>query len=145
MLDVMLTMALLGVVSADSKTSDDAMKKELKQFQGKWAAAVMIDNGKPVDEKMRKATTLIVDGNKFVLKDDDKVILEGTFKIDPLKKPKSIDATVSFGANKDVVVLGIYQIDGDVRKSCFADADKTRPDRFRKEEGFLYLEWKRIK
>jgi len=40
---------------------------------------------------------------------------------------------------------GVYEIKGDTRKSCFAEPGKDRPDRFRKEKGFMVLEWRQIK
>ena len=46
---------------------------------------------------------------------------------------------------KDKPVLGIYEIKGDKRRSCFALPSQPRPDDFRKESGFMILEWKQAK
>ncbi|MBI1833049.1 MAG: TIGR03067 domain-containing protein [Planctomycetes bacterium] len=140
----MLIALLSGASFVDANPAKDAAQKELKLFQGKWTAVAMFDNGTAVPEDKLKITTMIVDGNKWVIKEGDKVSLEGTFKIDPTKKVKTIDAVVKFD-DKEILSRGIFQIDGDTRKSCFAMPDEPRPDRFRKDKGFLYLEWKRAK
>lgn len=122
---------------------DDAVKKELKLFQGNWICIGGTDiNGKPLAEDARKNLLLIVDGNKFQIKEKGAVSIEGAFSIDPAKKLKTIDVKLK---DTNDIFPGIYQIDGDTRKSCFAVDMKSRPDAFRKEAGYLYLEWKRAK
>jgi uncharacterized protein (TIGR03067 family) len=126
-----------------AQPSEDAVKKELKLFQGRWTAVAAHDyNGRALPNDEVKVMTLIVDGNKFTLKGVGDEI-KGTFKIDPTKKIKTID--VFLGGDTTSPVRGIYEISGDTRRSCFAKADKDRPDSFRKEAGFLFLEWKKAK
>jgi uncharacterized protein (TIGR03067 family) len=121
--------------------SDDAVKKELKLFAGKWKAIAANDvTGNALDEEQLKKTTLVVDGDKFTMKTGTDTI-KGTFIVDPTKKPKTIDAYID--GSKDMIFRGIYEQTGDTRKSCFGLKD--RPDTFRKEKDYLYLEWKRVK
>ena len=144
MRQVLLLLFVAGTCIA-AQPSDDAVKKELKLFHGKWACVGGQGmDGKPVAEDEIKRTSMVVEGNKFSIKQNDNVIIEGTFTVDPTKKIKTIDVDLKKpGEGK---VLGIYQIDGDMRKSCFATNDaKGRPDGFRKEAGYLILEWKRAK
>lgn len=134
-----------GTCLAGEQPVEDAVKKDLKLFQGTWAAAFAQDSsGRLLSEEELKKTSLVVEGNKFVLTTDDNTKIEGTFKIDPTKKPKTID--VFAGDSKDKpLVLGVYEIKGEIRQSCFSEPGKERPDAFRKEKGFLFLEWKRAK
>jgi uncharacterized protein (TIGR03067 family) len=122
--------------------SDEA-KKELKLFQGKWDAigGQSFDGVVPTDIELQ-LTSLEVDGDQFTLKTGS-LTVKGAFSIDPTKKPKTID--VYFGDNKDNPMRGIYVIDGDTRKSCFAKPGKDRPDKFRKENEFLINEWRAVK
>ncbi len=124
--------------------SEEAVKKEIKLFQGKWACVGGQDHdGKPFAAEMIKHVFMVVEGNKFTIKEKDNVSIEGTFTVDPTKKLKTIDAVLKKpGEGK---LLGIYQIDGDTRKSCFALDEKIRPDGFRKEAGYMIFEWKRAK
>jgi uncharacterized protein (TIGR03067 family) len=83
---------------------------------------------------------------KWVLKKDDTVILEGTGKLDPSKKPKAADWTItSEGGLKDKVALGIYDVTKDTWKHCFAM--EKRPEKFASEEGskVTYAVLKRVK
>jgi len=134
----------LAVACIAAQPGDDAVKKDLKEFQGKWTATfAQAVNGKEMSAEELKETSLVVKGNKFTLKSRD-TNLEGEFKIDPTKKIKTIDVYLGEDKTKPTV-KGIYEIKGDTRRSCFADVDKERPTEFRKEAGFLYLEWKMAK
>ena len=126
-----------------AQPSDDAVKKELKLFQGKWEAVSgqNFDGKKPTDVELQ-LTSLEVEGDKFTMKTGS-LTISGAITIDPTKKVKTID--VFLGNSKDNVMRGIYEIKGDVRKSCFAEPGKVRPDGFRKEKGFMILEWRLVK
>jgi uncharacterized protein (TIGR03067 family) len=134
----------LAVACVAAQPVDDVVKKDLKEFQGKWTAIVAHDtNGKALSTEELKETKLVVEGNKFTLKSGE-TMLEGEFKIDPTKKIKTIDIFLGDDRTKPIV-KGIYEIKEDTRRSCFAIPDKERPTEFRKEVGFLYLEWKKTK
>ncbi|MBI1833051.1 MAG: TIGR03067 domain-containing protein [Planctomycetes bacterium] len=126
-----------------AQPGNDAVKKELKKFQGKWEAlaAYSFDGKAPTDVELQ-LTSLEVDGDKFTLKSGS-LSIKGAFSIDPSKKLKTID--VYLGDNKDNIMRGIYEINGDVRKSCFALPGKDRPDKFRKEKDYMYMEWRQVK
>jgi uncharacterized protein (TIGR03067 family) len=77
---------------------------------------------------------------------DDTVLLEGTGKLDPSKKPKAADWTItSEGDLKDRVALGIYDVTKDTWKHCFAL--DNRPEQFESKEGskVTYAVLKRVK
>jgi uncharacterized protein (TIGR03067 family) len=121
----------------------DSVKKDLELFQGRWeAVAAQSMDGKPLSEELLKTTNLVVKGDTFTMKSGGTTI-DGTFKIDPTKKPKTIDVFVQ--GSEVPSARGIYEINGDTRKSCFVEGSKARPDGFRKGEGFLLLEWKKAK
>jgi uncharacterized protein (TIGR03067 family) len=119
------------------------VKKDLEQFQGSWQAVAMHSDGQPASKEQVQGTRLIVEGNKFTLTVNDSVVT-GTFSIDPAKTPKAIDVVLSSdqGTSKTMLV-GIYEIKGDKRRSCFALADKERPTKFSPAEGHFGIEWKR--
>ncbi len=134
-----LVLMFAGVCVA-AQESDDAVKKERKLFQGKWQATFAQGfDGKEQTDVEIQLTTMEVDGDKFTMKTGS-LTVSGTFTIDPTKKVKAID--VFFGNGKDNGILGIYEIKGDTRKSCFALPGKERPTAFRKDKGFMTLEWR---
>ena len=63
---------------------------------------------------------MIFSGNAFKLVDGDKVLIRGTFTLDPSKSPKVIEMKVSEGAGGDAEapVHGIYELNGDHLKWC---------------------------
>jgi uncharacterized protein (TIGR03067 family) len=123
--------------------SDDAVKKELKLFEGKWEAIFAQDfQGKSPTDVELQLMSLTVEGDKFTMKTGS-LTITGSIAVDPAKKPKTID--IYLGDNKDNVMRGIYEQSGDVRKSCFAEPGKERPGKFSKEKGFMTLEWRKTK
>jgi uncharacterized protein (TIGR03067 family) len=123
-----------------AQPSDEAVKKELKLFQGKWQCtfAQGFDGTEQTNAEVQ-LTSIEIDGDKFTLKTGSLTVM-GTFKIDPSKKVKTID--IFLGENKETVMRGIYEIKGDTRKSCFAMPGKDRPTEFRKEKDYQILEWR---
>jgi uncharacterized protein (TIGR03067 family) len=128
--------------AGDGPSNDDAVKQELKQFQGTWkAVAIRNADGTQASEADLEQTRLIVEGNQFTLKSKDFTIL-GTFTVNISTKPRSIDAVLKSDEGKESRFFGIYQIQGDTRKSCFALPGKQRPTQF-VQEGCIGFEWKR--
>jgi uncharacterized protein (TIGR03067 family) len=61
--------------------------------------------------------------------------LELTFTIDPTKKPKAIDVTITMD-DKKAVTKGIYEVSKDSFRICRTqEAGKDRPSAFAAKEG----------
>lgn len=133
---------VLFAVGADAQL-DDAAKKDLQQFQGFWQAlAIQQADGRPAAEEDVQATSLLVEGNKFTLKGNN-LVISGAFAINPSATPKGIDVVLVSKNAQQTKLLGIYRIQGDTRKSCFALPGKERPTQFSTEPGYIGFEWKR--
>ncbi|HEV3443529.1 MAG TPA: TIGR03067 domain-containing protein [Gemmataceae bacterium] len=137
--------AVLIVICAAS--AQDAVKKEMAQLEGHWSMVSGEANGL----SMPKET---VDSGKRVAKDGETTITIGgqvyfkaKFSIDPTKKPKAVDYTMTAGPTKGKTHLGIYELDGDTVKFCFAAPGKDRPTEFTAKEGSqrTLSVWKRDK
>src|SRR5262249_36579485 len=113
--DVMRMQALLPVIIgffiAADDPKDNAAKKDLERFQGNWTLISLERDGKKVPQDEAKKLKLTIKGNKFILRKDSVVVSEGSFSLDPAKKPKEIDETITTGPNKGKVFLAIYEID----------------------------------
>jgi uncharacterized protein (TIGR03067 family) len=140
----LLLILTVGLLLAADANDDDA-KKDLEKFQGNWTLISAERDGKKTPQEEAKKLKLTIQGNKFVLQKDSVVISEGTFSLDPAKKPKEIDETITVGPNKGKVFLAIYEIDDQHHKICFAAAGKERPTAFSSKPGSGYLlqVWKR--
>jgi uncharacterized protein (TIGR03067 family) len=122
---VLLAGATAGA-AAPSRVADqprtDAVRKEMKKFAGTWAVVAVESNGRKGAEEDLKPLRYVFDaGGKWKLRRDDETIAEGTYEVDPTKKPRTIDfkivSTVS-ERDKGATSLGIYEIEGDTLKVC---------------------------
>ena len=89
-----------------------------------------------------KSVRLVVKGNQFTLTDKD-LSISGTFTIDASKTPKTIDFRSADSKSPDEKFLGVYEILGERRLSCFALPGRERPRGVRPtEKDYLMFEWK---
>src|SRR6516162_6671914 len=111
--------ALLALAAGLLVGADDP-KDELKKLEGTWTMASGEKDGKALAEQAIKGAKLVFKGDQHDVKVGDD-IFKGTHKVDPSKKPKTIDATDSEGPFKGKTVLGIYELETDTFKVCFAE------------------------
>jgi uncharacterized protein (TIGR03067 family) len=143
---VVLVLAVGLLVGADKK---DEVKKELKKFQGEWVPVSMEINGQAMIEAELKGMKLTVKGNKATFQVGGETF-EGTFTLDPTKKPKQIDGKAKGTQGKDVKTVGIYEFDGDKLKICDTWAAGKRPTKFSTKGGtpkntIVLVVYKRVK
>ncbi len=122
-------------------------ERDLDRFQGSWSLDSAQRDGKKLPQEEVQKIKLTIQGNEFVLKKESVVVSRGTFTLDPTKKPKQIDETVTGGPNQGKVYPAIYEIGDDQHTICFAAAGKERPTAFSSEpgSGHLLQVWKRDK
>lgn len=138
------TLLLAGLCLAGLQTED---KKTLEQLQGSWLAVSAERNGKADDDI--KGHRLAVTGDRFVLRLADKVLYEGTLKVDTSAKPWQIDFRHASGALKGKSWKGIFALEVGSLKICDngADVDKDRPKMFatKPDSGHVLVAFKREK
>ena len=123
---LLLVLAVGFLVAAD-EPKDDAVKKEWKALHGNWTVVSIEVNGTKVPEDK-------IGGRDAAFKDKQYSIHDFrlTVKIDPTKKPKTIDMDGKDGNGKPLSMMGIYDLDGDTLKICFAKpGTKDRPGQFK--------------
>ena len=131
LLRVLLLLVAGSLIAAEDK---DAAKKELAKFQGTWIFESMVSDGEKVPPDSFKGSTLTIKDGIFTVKEGD-TIYKGTFKVDPTKKPKEIDVIFTEGPDKGETMMGIYEIDGDTYRPCFAIGGKDRPKELASKKG----------
>lgn len=137
--------ALLALVAGFLVAADDP-KDELKKLEGNWTMVSGEKDGKNVAEQTIKTAKIVFNGDQHDVKVGDD-IFKGTHKIDLSKKPKAIDATDTEGPFKGKTVYGIYELDGDTFKVCFAKPGEDRPKEFSSKSGTGHIlhVWKKEK
>lgn len=143
-----LSGALLVVscVFAVSAAQDNAAKKDLDAMQGDWqAVAVEVDGNKLPDEEVKSAR-LTFKGDKVITTDKGARTHEATVKLDPTKKPKTIDILPATGADAGKTQLGIYSIEGDKLIICGGKGSEgARPTELKSGQDVVYIVLQRIK
>jgi len=124
---------------------ESANNKDMEGLQGTWSLVSAMEDGKSLAEDKVKQTTIVIkdDTFRFPQLAEDATSKAGTFKLDATKKPKQMD-TVS---TEKEVMLGIYELEGDSYKVCFAPVGKPRPSEFTSKSGSgnILQVWKREK
>ena len=130
---VLLVLAA-GLRIAGIATGDDqgAAKKELERLQGEWTLVSATRDGKDMPAERVKGYKNTVKGDRFTISSEGKTAEEGTLKLNPDKKPKEVEFNLAEG---EKTALGIYELNGDTYKLCYAPPGKGRPKEFSAKEG----------
>jgi uncharacterized protein (TIGR03067 family) len=123
--------AMRPVVAADS----DAAKKDIAALQGEWVMVSGSADGQAMPEDRRKQMKRICKGDEVTVKMGEETFLKAKFAIDPSSMPKTIDYEMTEGFTKGKKQLGIYELEGDTFKACFAAPGGSRPADFTSKEG----------
>jgi uncharacterized protein (TIGR03067 family) len=125
-----MVMVMLLAVGAPGEAAD---AKEKAGLQGTWTAVSAERNGAPADDI--KGHRLTLTGDRFTIRSKDKLLYQGTLRVDPSNSPATIDFTNTRGEATGKVWQGIYLLDGDSLKICdnADDVSKGRPAAFATE------------
>jgi uncharacterized protein (TIGR03067 family) len=91
-------------------------------------------DGRNVPAEDVKGDRIEVKGNNFNMTTKG-AVSRGTFKLDAVSTPGTLDMTFTEGPEKGNSYLGIFQVDGDKLKLCRADFGKERPTVFAGKAG----------
>jgi len=138
-------MAVLILVCI-SAAQDDA-KNEMTLLEGEWSMASGQANGQAMPQELVKTGRRVAKDGETTISIGGQVYFKAKFSIDPTQKPKAIDYTMTEGPTKGKTHLGIYELDGDTVKFCFAAPGQDRPKEFKAKEGSqrTMSVWKREK
>jgi uncharacterized protein (TIGR03067 family) len=131
-----LVLGTVAVALAVAWAEDnDAVKKDLAQLQGEWVMVSGSADGRPMPEEMLKQMKRVCKGDEITVMMGDQLFIKAKITIDPSKKPKTIDYQMLEGSTKGKKQLGIYELEGDKFKSCFAAPGAERPTDFTGQPG----------
>jgi uncharacterized protein (TIGR03067 family) len=121
----------LGLASSSALCGkpDDAAAKDLKALVGKYRVEKAELGGKDAMPFAKDVKLELLEGGKYQLdllgqKD------EGTFSVDPSKKPAEMDIKGTSGPSKGKTIKTIYKIDGHTVTICYELGGGDRPTKF---------------
>src|ERR1700730_15039817 len=97
--------ALLVLVAGFLVAADDP-RDELKKLEGTYTLVSGEKDNQKLPEQTIKTAKLVIKGDQHDVKIGDDTF-KGSHKVDPSKKPKTIDVTDTEGPFKGKMVLGI--------------------------------------
>jgi uncharacterized protein (TIGR03067 family) len=132
-----LLLLTAGLLVAAGDAQEDAIKKDRQALQGTWQLTVYeVDGNKPLPDDQLGIIKAIFDASgKLTVQADGNTVVESVTKIDPAKKPKTIDFTFTEGEQKGEMAQGIYELKGDTLRYCRAVPGKDRPTEFASKPG----------
>jgi uncharacterized protein (TIGR03067 family) len=137
---LLITCLLLACSGSPRVQPEDGITRELKALAGSWRPISTENNGFKSSEGDLTGILWIHDADgRWTMRRGDKAVVEWAVKkIDPTQNPKTIDLEVTAGAYKGIIYLGIYELDGDTLRICFALPDKPeRPTDFSAAKGTI--------
>jgi uncharacterized protein (TIGR03067 family) len=126
---------LAGLLVAAVAWAADA-QADMKQLKGTWQLKSEVKDGEARGEDYVKTIRISFDakGGWTVTKEDG-VIFKGTSQLDPSKKPKQLDMTLTVPEeNKGLQVQGIYEVKGNTFRICWT-INGDRPTEFEAKDG----------
>jgi uncharacterized protein (TIGR03067 family) len=123
----------------------EAAKKDLSQLQGEWTMVSSSADGQAMPDPMVKQMKRVCKGDELIVTMSGNTYFKARITIDPSKTPRTIDYAMTEGLTKGKQQFGIYELNGDTFKSCFAKPGADRPTDFKPGEGRTVSVWKREK
>lgn len=138
--------AVVAILFSMGAAQEDPVKEDLKRLEGTYKMVRGEEGGQPLADEMVKTAKLTITGNQHVVQLGTETI-NGTHTVNPLEKPKSIDASDTTGRFAGKTTKGIYKLEGDEFYVSFAPPDEPRPNQFSTQNhpGRLLHLWKRVK
>jgi uncharacterized protein (TIGR03067 family) len=127
------------------RSAEDA-GKELDHLQGSWSLVAAEEAGKNQTELKGRNFSVVVKGDVWSIKyEGQSKSLDMKLELDPSSKPKAVNFISTLRDN--VRAHGIYELEGDTLKVCWAKAGHTRPSEFKTCAGdkCILLTLKRVK
>jgi uncharacterized protein (TIGR03067 family) len=143
----MPVLAIALMMCAAPCAGQEAVNKEMAQLEGDWSMLSGEANGVPMPEATVKTGKRVAKNAETTISFGGQLYFKARFSIDPAQKPKAIDYVMTEGPTKGKTHLGIYELEGDTVKFCFAAPGAPRPTEFtaRQASQRTLSVWKREK
>jgi uncharacterized protein (TIGR03067 family) len=125
---------ILGTAFGAGASGQEKGKTDEDKIQGTWTFVGLEKGGVDSMEDFLKEAKLIITATKVKIQAMGKE-MEVSYKLDTSKKPRHMDIIEIDGGGKENVLKGIYVLEGDTLKVCFAPPGEKRPTEFATQLG----------
>ncbi len=133
----MTTLVLL--LSALVIGGEDPAQTDLEKLQGTWYLTAKESDGEQALAEDIQGETVVYEQNHVTLRSGDRVRKRGIITLDATRKPKAMNTWDRDGPYEDQTIAGIYELEGDTLKVCFARPGEERPREFTTKSGTAFL------
>ena len=118
---------------------DVAQRIDHEFLQGTWSLDVRNVDSKAVAPDSPRWNSIVLKGNDWTAVSQG-TASKGTFRLDSVPTPGTVDVTFVEDSEKGNTYLGIYELRGDTLKLCRVPVGKERPAAFARKSGNEVLE-----
>src|SRR5262245_7913550 len=93
-------LVIVAVCLLAGADAPEAVKKEMAQLEGNWSMVSGERDGQALPDDLVKQAKRVSKDGETTVSIGDQVFLKAKFTVDPTKKPKTIDYTITEGDNK---------------------------------------------
>ena len=135
---------LSGIALAQAPA--ERLKREDEKLAGTWRVTGVHANGMILPSRQIPDLKLTFKDGQFTARLGKEKPQQGSYKLDPSKKPKTIDLDRTSGPDKDRKQVGIYELTGNTLRICACEAGNDRPTDFDTNDkpGYTVLILKRV-
>jgi RNA polymerase sigma factor (sigma-70 family) len=109
-------------------------EQALQEMQGTWVLISFEQEGKKF-KPGAAPTRLVIAGDQYTIRIGEEDVERGSLQLDPTLSPRGVDFRPTNGPSQGKWFPGIYELQGEHGKHCFAPADKERPTAFATRPG----------
>jgi uncharacterized protein (TIGR03067 family) len=139
----LMVMSAAIVAGSTLGAQEKTAAKGVPALQGTWTVTAI--NGQSTADAGQNMT-LTITGERYSQAVNGEVNERGTIKVDPTKKPMTIDFTISEGNDAGKPQAGLVEVTGDSMTMHLSQpGDATRPSSMAPQEGFFLVTAKKNK
>lgn len=138
------SLSVLAVALSAAAADKPDPKADLAALKGRWKVTATTFDGKAQPMPAAGERVLEFGEKEFTAYDGDKKGRTIGFALDPTATPKRFDL---IRPGKNEKAEGVYKLDGDKLRICYAEPGAARPDKVESEAGsrVFLLELERVK
>lgn len=118
---------LVAFVGAADEPKGRPARTDLEKLQGYWKATNAARADPEAANKKIKELRLVFTEKTVSFEWVGQATYEAKYRLDPAKKPKTIDITFITGPDEGKTWHGIYELEGRTLKVCYSRGDTKRP------------------